>query len=219
MWHHMHHEIGYHGRGSPEDIPTFCRSIYPPPGHTHPTPGYYHPALDISTPPSSGHTLPYTGHNHMPLDIPTCLWKYPPTMKHTYPLDIPTPSGHNQPPASDIWRSSLETCSNLSTCGPAFHQYWHLVVATDAHSTHPTWMLSFSLCRWTFIFQKWYAWQIRSRRVGLSTFTVLGSWNQCLLAYAKSCSSFTYKGQHLPIMTTAAEYNNSFGLYRMVTFS
>ena len=35
------------------------------------------------------------------------------------------------PCTTDIWWSSLETCSNLFYCGPTPSQYWHLVVATE----------------------------------------------------------------------------------------
>ena len=49
-------------------------------------------------------------------------------------------------PASDIWWSSLKTCSNLFTWGPT-PCYWHLVVATKTHKwesggMHLTGMLS-----------------------------------------------------------------------------
>ena len=42
-----------------------------------------------------------------------------------------------------MWWWSLETCSNLFTWRPTLsntHQYWHLVVSTEAGGTHPTGM-------------------------------------------------------------------------------
>ena len=39
------------------------------------------------------------------------------------------------PPASDIWWSSLETCSNLFIFW-GFSQKWHLVVAIEAHAVN-----------------------------------------------------------------------------------
>ena len=64
---------------------------------------------------------------------------HPPSDLRTYPLPTDHPWhqiwGPTPPPITDIWWTSLETCSNLFTWGssptPPSNCYWHLVVATE----------------------------------------------------------------------------------------
>ena len=69
------------------------------------------------------------GSNPLDLAYPVPL----PPLPSTWIWDaLPTPH----------WTSDLETCSNLKPLPPCCHWYWHLVVATEAGSTHPTGVLS-----------------------------------------------------------------------------
>ena len=59
----------------------------------------------------------------------TGTWNLPPTWIPG--IGPPPRTRHGTYPCpTDIWWSSLETCSNLFNCGPTPSQYWHLVVAT-----------------------------------------------------------------------------------------
>ena len=63
-----------------------------------------------------------------------CKWHSPPARRGSYPV-------------TDIWWTSLETCSNLFTWAHPFPQYWHIWwslkhVLLEGGSTHPTRMLS-----------------------------------------------------------------------------
>ena len=76
-----------------------------------------------------GHMVGY------PLSLPRHqTWR--PTSPSPPPLPAPPLPPRHQiwdlppSPATDIWWSSLETCSNLFTWGPNPQRYWHLVQAT-----------------------------------------------------------------------------------------
>ena len=87
--------------------------------------------------------------------------RYPPDIRHEVsplPLDIrsgvsPSPcywhlvvtTRESLAPATDIWWSSQQNCSNVFTWGPNPHWNWNLVAATEAGGTHPTGMLSCTL--------------------------------------------------------------------------
>ena len=80
----------------------------------------------------TSHTLRDRSHDK---EIPALYFPFP---LPRHPLSQTSDLG--PPPATDIWWSSLETCSNSFPCGPTPttppHLCWHLVVPSGRYASH-----------------------------------------------------------------------------------